>query len=330
MLGRLLDALCARLAERSLAAGAIQVRFELEPAFDKNIRQLENQSRAGAAPDLYEKALRLPVPMGDSKALLKLLNLNLQVDAPSAPVRKILLTAEAARPRVAQGGLFSPLSLDPQKVELTIARLAKLVGAANVGSPELLDTHRPEGFRMVRFVPNHEAEDARHRGRRTPESMVRISDVAPGFSLADDASAVCPAHADVAPGLSPARADLKVGATRSHAGERACPMAFRVFRPPLPARVEVREGCPAWVAFKGVRGRVVTASGPWRGSGNWWSDDAWQSDEWDIEVQPAASSPARSSGPAENPGVKAPPQRGLYRLLYDPACKEWFVRGRYD
>ncbi len=202
LLGRLLDALCARLAERSLAAGAIQVRFELEPAFDKNIRQLENQSRAGAAPDLYEKALRLPVPMGDSKALLKLLNLNLQVDAPSAPVRKILLTAEAARPRVAQGGLFSPLSLDPQKVELTIARLAKLVGAANVGSPELLDTHRPEGFRMVRFVPNHEAEDARHRGRRTPESMVRISDVAPGFSLADDASAVCPAHATSA-GLEP-------------------------------------------------------------------------------------------------------------------------------
>ena len=34
LLGRLLDQLCARLAARSLAAGAIRVRFQLEPSFE--------------------------------------------------------------------------------------------------------------------------------------------------------------------------------------------------------------------------------------------------------------------------------------------------------
>jgi len=313
LLGRLLDALCARLTERSLAVGAMRVRFELEPPSSTLVIPLEGGS-GGDSPNVYERTLCLAVPTGSALMLLKLLNLRLQADPPSAPVRKIVLAAEATRPRVAQGGLFSPLSPDPQKVELTIARLAKLVGAANVGSPELLDTHRPEGFRMVRFAPNHDGENARRRGRSPSEGMTRISNVAPGFS---------PAHADLKVGATKAPTDLKVV-------ESTCPMAFRVFRPPLPARVEVREGCPAWVAFKGVRGRVVAASGPWRSSGNWWSEDDWQNDEWDIEVQLSASSPARSFRPTESPGVKAPPQRGLYRLFYDRARGEWFVRGMYD
>ena len=111
--------------------------------------------------------------MGDSKMLLKLLILHLQADAPSAPVLKIILAAEAARPRVSQGGLFSPISPDPEKVELTVARLAKLVGDANIGSPELLDTHRPEGFRMRRFVPNRDSAETRRPIRRSPGDKTR-------------------------------------------------------------------------------------------------------------------------------------------------------------
>ena len=81
---------------------------------------------------------------------------------------KIFLAAEAARPRVSQGGLFCPISPDPEKVELTVARLAKIVGESNIGSPELLDTHRPEGFRMRRFAPNRDSADARRPVRRAP------------------------------------------------------------------------------------------------------------------------------------------------------------------
>ena len=55
------------------------------------------------------------------------------------------------KPRAAQTGLFIPLAPEPEKLEVTLARLGALVGAGNVGSPELLDTHRPDAFRMRRF-----------------------------------------------------------------------------------------------------------------------------------------------------------------------------------
>jgi protein ImuB len=266
--------------------------------------------------------------MGNPKMLLKLLTLHLQADAPSAPVRKILLAAEAARPRVSQGGLFCPISPDPEKVELTLARLAKLVGAANIGSPELLDTHRPEGFRMRRFVPNPDAADIRRPIRRSPAGAVPIADAAPGFS---------PAHAPLKGGATfklgqhpPAQKDALRKEAAPNSADEGCKTAFRVFRPALPARVEVRQGCPARVAFPGIRGRVVAASGPWRGSGDWWSEDAWQSEEWDIEIHFDAPSASRLPEQIENTGVKGGPQRGVYRLFYDLTRQEWFVRGVYD
>jgi protein ImuB len=44
--------------------------------------------------------------------------------------------------------LFIPLAPEPEKLELTLARIAAVVGEENVGSPELVDTHRPGAFRM--------------------------------------------------------------------------------------------------------------------------------------------------------------------------------------
>lgn len=298
LLGRLLDALCARLAERALAAGVLRVRFELEPACDNMVIPLKADNfRACPQPGVYERTFCLAVPMGNSKMLLKLLSLNLQADPPSAPVRKILLAAEAARPRVAQGGLFSPISPDPEKMELTVARLTKLVGAAKIGSPQLLDTHRPAGFRMRRFVPS-ENRDAKE--------------------------CASPQQFTVARRKTENDTVLKGGGSFA----KACQTALRVFRPPLPASVELRRGCPAWVAFKGVRGRVIAVSGPWRCSGDWWSNDAWESDEWDVEMQ--FRSPAGSRLEQPGAGTQAKSQRGLYRLFYDLARREWFVRGAYD
>ena len=56
-------------------------------------------------PNIYEKTLTLPVPMRDSKMLLNLLRLQLQGDPPSAPILKIRMAAEPARPRAVQTGL---------------------------------------------------------------------------------------------------------------------------------------------------------------------------------------------------------------------------------
>ena len=90
--------------------------------------------------------------MLDAKVFLKLLQLDLNAHPPGAPIMKIHLAAEPARPRSAQGGLFLPPSPEPEKLELTLARIAGMVGENKVGALELLDTHHPEGFRMQRFV----------------------------------------------------------------------------------------------------------------------------------------------------------------------------------
>ncbi|MGH9684647.1 MAG: DNA polymerase Y family protein [Candidatus Acidiferrales bacterium] len=170
LLGRLLDQLCERLAARSLAACVIRLRFDLEPSFEKDF-QLANDSSRRTITKIYKKVLTLPVPMRDSKMLLKLLRLQLQADPPIAAILKIVLAADPSRPRVAQGGLFLPPSPDPEKLELTIARLSHLVGGSNVGSPELTDTHRPGEFRMNKFIPLHE-EPAISRERITKPGKI--------------------------------------------------------------------------------------------------------------------------------------------------------------
>ena len=100
----------------------------------------------------FTRTLRLPLPMLDPKLFLKLLQLDLNAHPPGAPIVKIHLAAEPVRPRSAQGGLFLPPSPEPEKLELTLARIAGIVGEDRIGAVELLDTHRPESFRMRHFT----------------------------------------------------------------------------------------------------------------------------------------------------------------------------------
>jgi protein ImuB len=102
-------------------------------------------------PRSESRTLRLPFPTRDARLLLKLWMLELEARPPSAPVLKLAIAAEPTRQRVAQGDLFLPRAPDPQKLELTLARLRGVVGEGKAGSPELLDTHRPDAFHMVPF-----------------------------------------------------------------------------------------------------------------------------------------------------------------------------------
>src|SRR5260370_26155044 len=128
-LARLLHELCASLESRALAA--IEVRLQLK---------LENQAAD-------TRAIRRPVPMRDTRTLLKLLQLELSAHPPAAPIVAVGLQAEAAKPRPSQGGLYSPPTPEPEKLELTLARIAAVVGRDNVGSPEGRGTPRPGPFR---------------------------------------------------------------------------------------------------------------------------------------------------------------------------------------
>ncbi len=95
----------------------------------------------------FQRTIHLPVPLLDANIFLKLLQLDLKAHPPGAPVTKVLLRIEPAKPRPAQNGLFLPASPEPEKLELTLARIAGVVGEGRAGSPQLLDTHRPQAFR---------------------------------------------------------------------------------------------------------------------------------------------------------------------------------------
>jgi protein ImuB len=142
LLNRMLERLCARLAGRALALNELTLTCELE----RPDSEIDNRRSA-----IHQRSLRFPLPTRDAKTLLKLLQLDLEAHPPGAPVVKITLAAAPAKPRPPQGGLFASLSPPPEKLELTLARLAGVVGEEQVGSAEPEDTHRPDAFRTVKF-----------------------------------------------------------------------------------------------------------------------------------------------------------------------------------
>ena len=131
---RLLHQLCAALNAYALSTNELRVSL-----------QLENHTT-------HERKLSLPHPMRDHKVFLKLLLLDTEMHPPAAAVSAVSIACEPVKPRVLQNGLFVPLAPAPDKLELTLARLTKLVGEQNVGSPELLNTYRPDAFSMKRFT----------------------------------------------------------------------------------------------------------------------------------------------------------------------------------
>ena len=182
LLNRLLEQVCARLALRALATQELCLTLELSnlTGVDDDYENIgiPSESDESVATQTvsqiianrqtkFRRKLSLPLPMLDAKVFLKLLQLDLNAHPPGAPIIKIHLAAEPARPRSAQGGLFLPPAPEPEKLELTLARIAGIVGENRVGALELLDTHHPEGFRMRRFV----AEVARKvPQKQTPDS----------------------------------------------------------------------------------------------------------------------------------------------------------------
>jgi protein ImuB len=130
LLARMINGLATRLATRALATDELRLRLALE---DRTT---------------HERVLRLPVPALDPKAFLKLMQLDLEQHPPAAPVVKLWMSMNPVKPQAAQSGLFIPLAPEPVRLELTLARIRAIVGEDRVGSPELLNTHRPDAFRI--------------------------------------------------------------------------------------------------------------------------------------------------------------------------------------
>src|SRR5262249_10320713 len=154
-----LNQLCANLAEYALATNELKLRLVTDRCSEyrlqsgnSDVSKSPNEVGTLNTSDSYERTITLPVPMRNPKTLLRLLLFDIEREPPQAPIVSLVISAEPVKPRASQTGLFIPLVPEPEKLEITLARLAKLVGAGNVGSPEILDTHRPDAYRMKRFA----------------------------------------------------------------------------------------------------------------------------------------------------------------------------------
>ncbi len=235
VLSSILNELLGAMRRLSLAANRIHLGLELE-----------DKSR-------HERILEFAAPLQDAPMLLKILQLDLETHPAAAAITAVRIELNPVPPQSVQHGLFLPSQPEPQKLQLVLTRIAGLVGEHNMGSPSLLDTHRPDAFTMLPFRP-------------------------------------------------PAPVTVEVQQRSS------LQIAFRMFRPNLEATVRVKQERPSEVAATGVRGTVLTASGPWRGAGEWWTETRWVRDAWDIDL---------SDG-------------GVYRIYLRLDSRRWFVEGVYD
>jgi protein ImuB len=294
LLNRLLDQLCARLEARALAVQELTLRLQLERRVADEETTTEQELRGIVTPTIShngvhgnecQRTLRLPVAMRDTKVFLKLLQLELDANPPGAPVVKIWIAAQPAPPRSVQRGLFLPVSPEAEKLEITLARITSVVGERRAGIARLLDTHRKEGFRIERFVAAQDQSEA-----------------------------------------------VSSSSTTMWDSQESPPIALRVFRPPRQLRVIVNEGCPASLVTTTndpdrdeLRGKILWAAGPWRSSGDWWTEQAqserinqkeevqpWDREEWDVAVN------------LHGGGV------ALYRIYRDSGSGHWFADASYD
>src|SRR5208283_3547958 len=130
-----------RSAARALAIAQVETRLVLDGPIRRDARRE------------HRRIVRPALPEWNHSTLLKLVQLDLELHPPEAAVIALHLLAQPARSQSVQQGLFTPQTPEAGRLEVLLARLRKLVGENRVGAAELLDSHRPEAFRMAPFVP---------------------------------------------------------------------------------------------------------------------------------------------------------------------------------
>ncbi|MEP7367100.1 MAG: hypothetical protein ABI972_27895 [Acidobacteriota bacterium] len=135
VLSSILHELTEQMRRQSVAANRIELALELG---DKSE---------------HTRVLEFASPCRDPLTLLKLLQLDLEAHPPATEIVALRLELRPAPPQMLQHDLFLPATPEPQKLQIVASRLAGLVGEGNVGSPSLLNTHRPDAFTIRPFHP---------------------------------------------------------------------------------------------------------------------------------------------------------------------------------
>lgn len=96
----------------------------------------------------HERAFTVPSPTAEVDVLFRILHTHLDGLRLERCATGVRLRIEPAHAERQQFQLFESPLRDPNRFGETLGRLAALVGAENVGVAEVLDTHRPDSFRL--------------------------------------------------------------------------------------------------------------------------------------------------------------------------------------
>jgi protein ImuB len=198
------------------------------------------------------RTLGLAAPTLDVRIVLRLAALALEATPPGAAVLALSVTTEGAARRGDQLDFFAPAGPAPAALSRTLAELAALCGPERVGAPALADAHRPDAFALAPFsvtAPGSASLRAPRRG------------ACGGASAGSQRESRTPPDGALANGL-----------------------AVRALRPPLAAAVRSARGAPSWVQSALANGEVVRCAGPWRTTGQWWSDARYAFDHYDVQT----------------------------------------------
>jgi protein ImuB len=304
-------------------------RFLLGGDFCRGLPRIREDPDSSQEGDQFEHVWKLPVPTQDKNLLFSLLRLHLEHTSFSAPIRSLRLEVVPVKPRLAQGNLFAPPSPGAAKLEITLERIRGVVGAPDsegydcVGSPQLLDTHRPGVFALQPFSSvqdTHSSASKNSPSHSERNRLIRKANQPAESKLRRLRGPGLPA------GPVSARRGGGVGAARRNSErsrgsldlypspnpqESSPVIALRIFRPALETAVELDGRKPHFVRLWNRYRRVLAASGPWSSSGNWWNTAAWAREEWDV-------------------ALKTPAGPGFYRIYRDRLRCQWFVEGVFD
>jgi protein ImuB len=90
----------------------------------------------------------LPEPDAEVDRWMRVMMVHLETLRVEVPLVGASLVVKPTRPRVRQGGLFETGLKDPGSFWETVARLSAIVGEDRVGTPVVLNTHRPDAFAL--------------------------------------------------------------------------------------------------------------------------------------------------------------------------------------
>ena len=314
VLSRVFDQLCARLERAGVGAAVIHVHLKL------------------VTREIHTRTLQLPTPLRDPRVLRTLVLLDLESHPPSDGIDQVTVVVDPVPARIQQFSLLERVRPSPERVSTLVARLTALAGEGRCGSPARVDSHDTAGFEMRRFAPAAPAPRQSAGPGDRGADRVRETPVDGNWRRETSVCSRKPGEAGL-----PAEAMAKTSGFRrifqSPARESMgrvslCPM-LRRFRVPVAARVRVQKGHPVRVMVPRMSGgEVVHWSGPWRTSGQWWTEApevsmnpgdtrpsrktvgvlSWDRDEWDVSLTDG----------------------GVYRIFHDRRVDRWVLEGMVD